>query len=113
MLSPANDEPREGLARRPCCCRHPGDSPPGHRGLDRGPPDAPQLQRPTRSEPRGRSLSGRSCTARGDGLRPRGDRVAERIRCNRSEEHTSELKSLMRTSYAVFCLKKKNKAKIS
>src|SRR3546814_2410166 len=27
---------------------------------------------------------------------------------NRSEEHTSELQSLMRTSYAVFCLKKKN-----
>src|SRR3546814_7754189 len=27
----------------------------------------------------------------------------------RSEEHTSELQSLMRTSYAVFCLKKKNK----
>src|SRR3546814_6054504 len=26
----------------------------------------------------------------------------------RSEEHTSELKSLMRISYAVFCLKKKN-----
>src|SRR3546814_8272817 len=27
--------------------------------------------------------------------------------CLRSEEHTSELKSLMRISYAVFCLKKK------
>src|SRR3546814_8143275 len=27
----------------------------------------------------------------------------------RSEEHTSELQSLMRISYAVFCLKKKNK----
>src|SRR3546814_10787366 len=27
------------------------------------------------------------------------------------EEHTSELQSLMRTSYAVFCLKKKNKNK--
>src|SRR3546814_3853290 len=27
---------------------------------------------------------------------------------NRSEEHTSELQSLMRLSYAVFCLKKKN-----
>src|SRR3546814_8480054 len=27
---------------------------------------------------------------------------------NRSEEHTSELQSLMRISYAVFCLKKKN-----
>src|SRR3546814_1856572 len=31
---------------------------------------------------------------------------AERLR---SEEHTSELQSLMRISYAVFCLKKKNK----
>src|SRR3546814_5990051 len=30
-------------------------------------------------------------------------------RCRRSEEHTSELQSLMRISYAVFCLKKKNK----
>src|SRR3546814_2561095 len=29
----------------------------------------------------------------------------------RSEEHTSELQSLMRISYAVFCLKKKNKHK--
>src|SRR3546814_8729645 len=29
------------------------------------------------------------------------------VRC-RSEEHTSELQSLMRISYAVFCLKKKN-----
>src|SRR3546814_10597180 len=28
---------------------------------------------------------------------------------HRSEEHTSELQSLMRNSYAVFCLKKKNK----
>src|SRR3546814_1760296 len=30
----------------------------------------------------------------------------------RSEEHTSELQSLMRISYAVFCLKKKNKKQI-
>src|SRR3546814_8705960 len=29
--------------------------------------------------------------------------------CDRSEEHTSELQSLMRISYAVFCLKKKTK----
>src|SRR3546814_6254514 len=28
---------------------------------------------------------------------------------DRTEEHTSELQSLMRISYAVFCLKKKNK----
>src|SRR3546814_8162809 len=31
------------------------------------------------------------------------------LRSWRSEEHTSELQSLMRISYAVFCLKKKNK----
>src|SRR3546814_10807311 len=31
----------------------------------------------------------------------------ERADIGRSEEHTSELQSLMRTSYAVFCLKKK------
>src|SRR3546814_2022476 len=31
------------------------------------------------------------------------------VREHRSEEHTSELQSLMRISYAVFCLKKKNK----
>src|SRR3546814_5344001 len=30
-----------------------------------------------------------------------------RLQVVRSEEHTSELQSLMRTSYAVFCLKKK------
>src|SRR3546814_3004449 len=41
---------------------------------------------------------------RGDPL----DSAAEqRARAGRSEEHTSELQSLMRTSYAVFCLKKK------
>src|SRR3546814_1545218 len=32
-------------------------------------------------------------------------------RYTRSEEHTSELQSLMRISYAVFCLKKKNQIK--
>src|SRR3546814_3826892 len=36
-----------------------------------------------------------------------GGRTAARQR-SRSEEHTSELQSLMRISYAVFCLKKKN-----
>src|SRR3546814_4752459 len=33
---------------------------------------------------------------------------AEGVERGRSEEHTSELQSLMRISYAVFCLKKKN-----
>src|SRR3546814_6736515 len=33
------------------------------------------------------------------------------VKFSRSEEHTSELQSLMRISYAVFCLKKKTKPK--
>src|SRR3546814_7867672 len=33
----------------------------------------------------------------------------DRVQHERSEEHTSELQSLMRNSYAVFCLKKKKK----
>src|SRR3546814_7424105 len=36
-------------------------------------------------------------------------RSGEAVPANRSEEHTSELQSLMRISYAVFCLKKKIK----
>src|SRR3546814_7981355 len=36
-----------------------------------------------------------------------GDKVQDRPLAERSEEHTSELQSLMRISYAVFCLKKK------
>src|SRR3546814_7324118 len=34
--------------------------------------------------------------------------AAEALRESRSEEHTSELQSLMRISYAVFCLKQQN-----
>src|SRR3546814_8969168 len=37
-------------------------------------------------------------------------RCATRLNISRSEEHTSELPSLMRNSYAVFCLKKKKKS---
>src|SRR3546814_6565890 len=50
--------------------------------------------------------------ARLEGGRPRVDRLVAAVDCGRlinprSEEHTSELQSLMRISYAVFCLKKK------
>src|SRR3546814_3856818 len=37
----------------------------------------------------------------------------QRVLENRSEEHTSELQSLMRISYAVFCLNKKKKVTIT
>src|SRR3546814_4129745 len=44
------------------------------------------------------------------GLGPRdGNEQVRRQVAGRSEEHTSELQSLMRISYAVFCLKKKKK----
>src|SRR3546814_3896422 len=38
---------------------------------------------------------------------PRANGMPELHKLTRSEEHTSELQSLMRISYAVFCLKKK------
>src|SRR3546814_10257187 len=45
-----------------------------------------------------------------DGHAPNlGQQTPRQHRARRSEEHTSELQSLMRISYAVFCLKKKNK----
>src|SRR3546814_6100574 len=70
----------------------------------------------------GRSVTGAAAfeqrnPARPDNLRVEGPEAAPnlameaaeagRIAVGRSEEHTSELQSLMRTSYAVFCLKKK------
>src|SRR3546814_3721461 len=41
----------------------------------------------------------------------KGTRLRHQCGMRRSEEHTSELQSLMRISYAVFCLKKKNRKK--
>src|SRR3546814_1250115 len=46
----------------------------------------------------------------GEKLKPI-DAVRQTYILARSEEHTSELQSLMRISYAVFCLKKKNNQK--
>src|SRR3546814_2858586 len=40
-----------------------------------------------------------------------GQRLFDKRQRTRSEEHTSELQSLMRISYAVFCLKQKNHRK--
>src|SRR3546814_7644336 len=54
----------------------------------------------------GRRCAGRTMTRRYRSIRPAGAR-----RGRRSEEHTSELQSLMRISYAVFCLKKKKYSK--
>src|SRR3546814_3128251 len=74
---------------------------------------------------RGRALADTMAQIVGDGARARGIRHQAYLKIRqageqatalraasqsieRSEEHTSELQSLMRISYAVFCLKKKN-----
>src|SRR3546814_5787011 len=54
---------------------------------------------------------GEFCSEVVEGMSSRGlairDAMGFAMPCARSEEHTSELQSLMRISYAVFCLKKK------
>src|SRR3546814_3153120 len=52
---------------------------------------------------------GRASTPARAPAKPAHDRGSGRRAYARSEEHTSELQSLMRISYAVFCLKKKKK----
>src|SRR3546814_2706067 len=69
--------------------------------------DLPWLRHPARFRHRRRGVLPRQGHCRGfPGGHPRGARPA-RDDDERSEEHTSELQSLMRISYAVFCLKKK------
>src|SRR3546814_8390190 len=53
--------------------------------------------------------TGRRAGDRHDQPERRVRRASAETRPGRSEEHTSELQSLMRISYAVFCLKKKKK----
>src|SRR3546814_1399603 len=63
-----------------------------------------------RAQRRYKQLSAKGIEARIATLREEIRARDERDR-NRSEEHTSELQSLMRISYAVFCLKKKKNKK--
>src|SRR3546814_4680908 len=64
-----------------------------------------------------RRLSRRTLSQQSQSVRRRHGVAGARLRTDfdrhdaRSEEHTSELQSLMRISYAVFCLKKKRKSK--
>src|SRR3546814_6594464 len=78
--------------RRP---RRPARLGPGDRGAASRDPDRTRQTR-------------RAAEDHGDRQRLSRSRHAAR----RSEEHTSELQSLMRISYAVFCLKKKNRNQI-
>src|SRR3546814_9245106 len=70
------------------------------------------LERSSRSE----KLAAEAAPTRAEFFHPSSDRTGQVVDRDqhgqdRSEEHTSELQSLMRISYAVFCLKKKIKKK--
>src|SRR3546814_4234746 len=81
-----------GCSHRMSCCSALGARPSARQGSEGT--DPVLCRQPPRSERRHRQ----SRKARGYSVR--------------SEEHTSELQSLMRISYAVFCLKKKKRQKI-
>src|SRR3546814_9938048 len=72
---------------------------------------APRAHPPRRNAPRRTRLA---VQRQPDPSRRHRRQCAHDARCgrDRSEEHTSELQSLMRISYAVFCLKKKKKQNV-
>src|SRR3546814_7227579 len=74
-------------------------------------PAGPDRRRQHR--PAGERDGGTLATARHARAQRRDARHAHPRRGDRSEEHTSELQSLMRISYAVFCLKKKKKRNVT
>src|SRR3546814_2176924 len=78
---------------------------PHHPAFDAGTPCL--AHRPSGARPSLRSAA--LAADRLQGLPPRP--LSAGAPATRSEEHTSELQSLMRISYAVFCLKKKNTLK--
>src|SRR3546814_5071466 len=92
------DDPAVPLAMRDCRGMHPANF---ARGVQGAHLQAEEVERPRRFDHR---LLPSFPVLRNEAA----GKSAERHRV-RSEEHTSELQSLMRISYAVFCLKKKTK----
>src|SRR3546814_9453712 len=91
--------PVHAQAVRPLLCQQAG----GRHGEQLGSDQASEVLRLVIRREELRMVVARVCP-----LRPRGGLDSEHPRePTRSEEHTSELQSLMRISYAVFCLKKK------
>src|SRR3546814_5741372 len=73
-------------------------------------PDARVIRRMAQQEERHREILDKLLLERGvrpTALQPLWEMAGFALGAARSEEHTSELQSLMRISYAVFCLKKK------
>src|SRR3546814_5829027 len=98
--------PAKGLHRRPAGNGECKDETDAQSRLTQARPDAARLSGDYRLRP---VISKRPCLcllAPFDRMRPPGRYRLSHLG-DRSEEHTSELQSLMRISYAVFCLKKK------
>src|SRR3546814_3435673 len=70
------------------------------------PPTTPSLPAASARRPASRQRTSEDGWVSGDTMTPKANVSSA---SPRSEEHTSELQSLMRISYAVFCLKKKKK----
>src|SRR3546814_6078341 len=97
---------------RGLCCRHVSDRPrPARARLRPSMAASSRARKAFRGSPG--AMGGRNSRVMVPGrfrkLRRRQNRPELRATGTRSEEHTSELQSLMRISYAVFCLKKKTK----
>src|SRR3546814_5971800 len=97
---------RRRCANRPCRRRRRGDSHGAWRPCSLGRIPCRPLRRRDRAF--GKAATG-WCAMLGRGHPPPPRERPRSSTRTRSEEHTSELQSLMRISYAVFCLKKKNK----
>src|SRR3546814_10404902 len=96
----------------PCCLRHlPGSAQAEPTPMERyrpASPDSDRRRRPPRTPSQSpkveATISHHDCCGGADG-----QVVRVQATCQRSEEHTSELQTLMRISHAVFCLKTKTK----
>src|SRR3546814_2377470 len=98
LVSAARDDPRDEWPRQGSDRHRQGDDAArdGAEYHALSAPDGPAQSR----------AAGRGCTFRSLPQRPARPETRARAGGGRSEEHTSELQSLMRISYAVFCLEK-------
>src|SRR3546814_1181334 len=101
--------PYTTLSRSPVCSPAYTGSEPGSKKPRLSSPHSPREQPPRRRQRLPRPLAAAAKGHAAHDQVPHGP--AQWRRYSRSEEHTSELQSLMRISYAVFCLKKNNNTK--
>src|SRR3546814_5420461 len=97
-----------GAVPMPCWPRHSGATETGRRSCHEQTPPRPLRHGWSKGAYDWRRLHLQRGPERAHGPRTQTKQRRSEAASMRSEEHTSELQSLMRISYAVFCLKKKN-----